>query len=373
MIDTGTGREQVRSAFAPAELFGSILKNRIAMAPMTRSRAYGAEQTPGPDTVEYYAQRASAGLIVSEGMHPNPRGQGEPDTPGMYARAQAEAWQPVVNAVQAKDTLFFAQLMHSGRVSHPENNPEGLEPVAPSAVRAPGEIYTHRGRQPHPRPRALTTAEIDQTVRDFATAAGLALDAGFDGVTLHAGNGYLLHEFLAENTNLRTDGYGGSLTGRLRFVVEVVEAVCEVVPPHRVLLHLTPAKIGEDIVEGDSAALYDALLAALPVSFGGLSLFETGHRDLTRRLRERWPGPFVLNPHANYGDGKVPAGPADLPLLDEGLADVLSFGRLFLANPDLPARLRAGGPYNEPDRETFYGGGAAGYTDYPALQSTDAR
>ncbi|WP_409462154.1 alkene reductase [Amycolatopsis sp. GA6-003] len=362
----------MRSAFEPAELFGSTLKNRIAMSPMTRSRAYGAGQTPGPGAVEYYAQRASAGLMVSEGMHPNPQGQGEPDTPGMYTAEQAEAWLPVTAAVQAQDTLFFAQLMHSGRVSHPENNPRGVAPVAPSAVPAPGEIYTHRGRQPHPCPRALTAAEIDQTVRDFATAAGLALDAGFDGVTLHAGNGYLLHEFLAENTNRRTDGYGGSLSARLRFVVEVVEAVCSVVPSHRVLLHLTPAKIGTDIVEGDSVALYDALLAALPATLGGLSIFETRRRDLTWRLRERWPGPFVLNPHEDYGNGAIPAGPADLPLIDDGLADVLSFGRLFLANPDLPARLRAGGPFNEPDRETFYGGGATGYTDYPALHTTDA-
>lgn len=171
----------MRSAFEPAELFGVVLKNRIAMAPMTRSRAYGEGQTPGPDTAEYYAQRTGAGMIVTEGLHPNVHGQGEPDTPGLYSAAQAAAWRPVTAAVRRPGTLFFAQLMHSGRVSHPANNPHGLRPVAPSAVTAPGTIYTHEGLRPHPEPRALGVAEVEQTVRDFAAAAKLALDAGFGG------------------------------------------------------------------------------------------------------------------------------------------------------------------------------------------------
>ncbi|MBL1086406.1 alkene reductase [Streptomyces actinomycinicus] len=351
------------TAFDPIDVSGLRLANRIAMAPMTRSRAADGGLPTGL-TAEYYAQRASAGLIVTEGIQPSAVGQGYPDTPGLHTSDQVTAWRTVTDAVHAAGGRIFAQLMHTGRIGHPALLPDGLVNVAPSAVAASGQVYTHEGPKDFVTPRELTGEEIEATVADFAAAARNAVRAGFDGVELHGANGYLIHQFLAPGSNLRTDEWGGSVPGRIRFAVETVGAVAEAVGAGRTALRLSPGNVFNDIEEPEPDAAYTALADALePLGLAYLHVMEApGRRELTSVLRKRFSGVFVLNP-ATEG----PTGPEALDLVADGTADLIAYGQLFLANPDLPARLKAGGPFNTADPATFYGGGAAGYTDYPAL------
>ncbi|MEU8686228.1 alkene reductase [Streptomyces sp. NPDC048611] len=352
------------TAFDPIDLGGKRLTSRVVMAPMTRSRAYGPGAEPTGLMATYYAQRASAGLLVTEGIQPSPVGQGYPDTPGLHTAGQIQAWRTVTDAVHRDGGAIFAQLMHTGRIGHPSLLPEGLVPVAPSPVAAKGQVYTHQGPKEYVTPKELTEAEIRQTVADFADAARNAIQAGFDGVELHGANGYLIHQFLAPNTNLRTDAWGGDTEGRIRFAVEVVAAVAEAIGSHRVGLRISPGNVYNDIAEDDPTEVYAALLdrlAALDLAY--LHLMEGPDRSLTARLRKAWPGTFVLNPFT-YPDA---TGPDALALVEDGSADMVAYGALFLANPDLPARLAAGGPFNTPDKATFYGGDHRGYTDYPTL------
>ncbi|MDH2390354.1 alkene reductase [Streptomyces sp. HNM0663] len=355
------------TAFDPIDLSGAQLANRIAMAPMTRSRAFGPGLTPTESVATYYAQRASAGLIVSEGIQPSAVGQGYPDTPGLHSAEQVAAWRKVTDAVHEKGGVIFAQIMHSGRIGHPVLLPEGLHPVGPSAVAARGQVYTHDGPKDFPTPKALTSDEVRATIGDFATAARNAVDAGFDGVEIHGANGYLVHQFLASGVNQRTDEWGGSAENRIRFAVEVVKAVAAEIGAHRTGLRISPANPYNDMAgsEPDAEETYTRLVAALePLGLGYLHLMEAlpELRETTLALRKQFSGTFVLNP-ATEGF----TGPEALTLVEDGVADVLAFGALFLANPDLPARLRAGGPYNTPDPATFFGGGDSGFTDYPAL------
>ncbi|MEU6412201.1 alkene reductase [Microbispora sp. NPDC046933] len=350
------------SAFDPITVGGTRLANRIAMAPMTRSRAYGGLVTEL--TAEYYAQRASAGLIITEGIQPSVIGQGYPFTPGLHSVEQVAAWRKVTDAVHAGGGKIFAQLLHTGRIGHPVLLPDGLVPVAPSPVAARGQVFTPDGMKDFVTPRELKAGEIEQTIADFASAARNAIDAGFDGVELHGANGYLIHQFLAPNTNQRTDGWGGSVPGRIRFAVEVVSAVASAIGGARTGLRLSPGTTNSDIHEPDPHPVYQALvqrIAALDLAY--LHIMEAGHRELTHAMRRQFPGTFILNPHT----GARPTGPEDLELIDDGTADLIAFGRLFLANPDLPRRLATGSPLNTADPATFYGGDAAGYTDYPAL------
>ncbi|SEH03823.1 N-ethylmaleimide reductase [Nonomuraea solani] len=352
------------SAFDSFELGGKRLANRIVMAPMTRSRAYGPGNTPTELMAAYYAQRASAGLIVTEGTQPSVIGQGYPDTPGLHSDEQVAAWRTVTGAVHREGGVIFAQLMHTGRIGHPSLLPDGLHPVAPSAVQAKGQIYTHQGPMDFVTPREMTEAEIVQTVHDFAAAARNAIAAGFDGVELHGANGYLIQQFLAPNTNRRTDAWGGSAGGRIRFAAEVAAAVAEAVGAQRVGLRLSPGNSFNDIAEDDVEETYGALVARLaPLGLAYLHLVEGPDRDLIRRLRKDWPGALILNPRTH----PVPTGADALDLVEDGTADLIAFGALFLANPDLPARIAAGGPYNTPDPAAFFGGDHRGYTDYPAL------
>ncbi|SHF15581.1 alkene reductase [Streptoalloteichus hindustanus] len=352
------------TAFDPIDLAGLRLGNRIAMAPMTRSRAYGPGATPTPETAVYYSQRASAGLIISEGIQPSVVGQGYPNTPGLHSAEQVAAWRAVTDAVHEKGGVIFAQLMHTGRIGHPSLLPDGLVPVAPSAVRAAGQVFTGAGLLDFVTPVALTEEGIAETIADFVRAARNAVEAGFDGVELHGANGYLLNQFLSTNTNQRTDGWGGSVQGRIRFVVEVTRAVVDAIGANRVGLRISPANTYNDIAEDDHRDTYPALLDALnPLGLAYLHVAEGPDRELTGLLRKRWNSTFVLNPFTPDGS----TGPEHLALVEDGSTDLVSFGALFLANPDLPARLAAGGPYNTPDRATFYGGDARGYTDYPAL------
>ncbi|MEU9048502.1 MULTISPECIES: alkene reductase [unclassified Kitasatospora] len=354
------------TAFDPIVLGGRRLASRIAMAPMTRSRAYGPGAEPTALMAEYYAQRAGAGLIVTEGIQPSPVGQGYPDTPGLHTAGQVAAWRSVTDAVHREGGVIFAQLMHTGRIGHPSLLPEGLVPVAPSAVVATGQVFTHEGPKEYVTPRELSEAEIRQTIADFATAAHHAVEAGFDGVEIHGANGYLVHQFLAPNTNLRTDAWGGEVEGRIRFAVEVVTAVTEAVGSSRVGLRISPGNPYNDIAEPQPGEVYEALLERIAdLDLAYLHLMEGPDRDLTARLRKAWPGTFVLNPFTH----PQATGPEALQLVEDGAADMVAYGALFLANPDLPARLAAGGPFNTPDAATFYGGDHRGYTDYPILSA----
>ncbi|TDD50739.1 alkene reductase [Saccharopolyspora elongata] len=355
------------TAFDPIDLGGRRLPNRIAMAPMTRSRAYGPGETVTELIATYYAQRASAGLIITEGIQPSVVGQGYPDTPGLHSAAQVAAWRQVTDAVHAAGGTVFAQLMHTGRIGHPSLLPDGLIPVGPSPVAAKGRVFTHQGEQDFVTPKELSSAEITGTIAEFAAAARNAIAAGFDGVEIHGANGYLVHQFLAPNTNRRGDGWGGSVAGRVRFAAEVATAVAEAIGGRRTGFRISPGNPFNDIAETDPAAVaqtYAALVARLaPLDLAYLHLVEGPDADLTGLLRKSWPGAFVLNP---FTHPRV-TGPDAVGLVRDGTADMVAFGELFLANPDLPRRLAAGGPFNTPDRETFYGGDHRGYTDYPEL------
>lgn len=314
----------------------------------------------------YYAQRASAGLIITEGTQPSAVGQGYPDTPGIHSAEQVAAWRKVTEAVHAEGGRIFLQLMHTGRVGHPSLT--GLIPVGPSEVRAQGQVYTHQGPQDFVTPHELTETEIEETTADFATAARNVIEAGFDGVEVHGANGYLVHQFLAPNSNQRTDAWGGSPERRVRFAVETTKAVADAIGADKVGFRISPGNPFNDIAETDAAdmeATYTTLVNALaPLGLAYLHQMEGPEiRDLTVRLRKTWPGTFILNPFTST----EPTGPDALGLIEDGTADLIAYGSLFLANPDLPGRLAVGGPYNIPDRATSYGGDHHGYTDYPTL------
>ncbi|MFD9220874.1 alkene reductase [Streptomyces sp. NPDC060064] len=354
------------TAFDPIDLSGTQLGNRIAMAPMTRSRAFGEGLTVTDSTVEYYGQRASAGLIITEGIQPSVLGQGYPNTPGLHSDEQIAAWRKVTDAVHAKGGKIFAQIMHAGRIGHPVLWPDQeLVSVAPSAVAAAGQLYTQEGPKDFIAPRELSAAEIPAVIGEFVAASRNAIEAGFDGVELHGANGYLIHQFLADNTNLRTDEWGGSVQNRIRFAVEVTKAVAEAIGAERTGLRVSPGNAYNDIAETDPEATYPALVKELePLGLGYLHVVEMvpGFREVTLALRKQFSGTFILNPATE--------GPTDhgaLGLIEDGIADILAFGALFLANPDLPARLKAEGPYNTPDTASFFGGDDKGYIDYPAL------
>jgi N-ethylmaleimide reductase len=353
----------VTTAFDPIDLSGTRLANRIVMSPMTRSRA-AEGGAPTDLTVEYYAQRASAGLIVTEGIQPSHVGQGYPATPGLHHEDQVAAWRKVTDAVHAEGGRIFAQLMHTGRIGHPSLLPGDLHPVGVSPVAAQGQVYTAEGPKEFVTPHELTHEEILETIADFVAAARSAIEAGFDGVELHGANGYLIHQFLAPGSNLREDEWGGSDEKRIRFAVEVVKAVAEAIGAHRTGLRVSPGNPFNDINEPDPEPAYTALVQVLePLGLAYLHIGEApGQRELTHRLRKLFSGTLILNPAT---DG--PTGPDELTLVEDGTADLVAFGQLFLANPDLPVRLKAGGPFNEADPATFYGGDAKGYTDYPTL------
>ncbi|WP_344976973.1 alkene reductase [Salinactinospora qingdaonensis] len=355
------------TAFDPARVGDLDLRNRLAMAPMTRSRA-GAGNTPTDLTAQYYAQRASAGLIVTEAIQPSIVGQGYLDTPGLHSEEQVAAWRVVTDKVHAEGGRIVAQLMHSGRIGHPDLLPDGLIPVAPSPVKADAKTFTKDGPKDSVVPHELSPREIETTIDDFASAARNAIAAGFDGVELHGANGYLIHQFLSSNANTRSDRYGATVTNRVRFAAEVTQAVAEAIGPRRTGLRVSPDNTLVDIVEDDPETLYATLLDHLPAELAYLHIMEVGRRDITQMIRRQWNGALIVNPHPSLPMGT--ATPEDISVVADGLADVVAFGSLFLANPDLVRRLHAGGPFNEPDRATFYGGDHRGYTDYPTLDAT---
>lgn len=354
--------------FSPLALGELELPNRLVMAPLTRVRS-GKEGIPGPLVVEHYRQRASLGLIVSEGTYPSRAGQGFPGQPGLVTEEQLAGWAQVTAAVHAEGGRIFAQVMHAGRVTH-EDTTGGYAVVAPSAIAIDGETRTYEGKQPFPVPHALTAEELPGIVQEFVTASRNAIAAGFDGVELHSANGYLLHEFLAPSANQREDIYGGSAENRARFVIEVTQAVVDAVGADRVGIRISPEHNVQGTVELDAAdvrATYGHLADALaPLKLAYLSILHnepTG--GLVQDLRNRFNGTFLVN----TGFGVVTTREEASALVADGHADAVVVGRPAIANPDLVRRWREGLPINEADPSTFYTQGAEGYTDYPAYQN----
>jgi N-ethylmaleimide reductase len=360
-----------RNLFTPFQLGPYELRNRVVMAPMTRSRA--AEGNVVTDlTADYYRQRATAGLIVTEGTQVSPLGVGYTSTPGIHTDEQVAAWRRVTEAVHGEGGRIFAQLWHVGRVSHPSFH-GGALPVAPSAIGFEGQVLTYEGVQPYVAPRALEREEIAGVVAEFAEAARRAYNAGFDGVELHGANGYLIDQFLRDGSNRRTDDYGGSVVNRVRFLGEVTAAAADVWGGDRVGVRLSPRNPNNGMSDSDPEATFS--YAAHTLNRFGLAylhvlepiagpMAQPGPR-VTPALRAIFRGPLMVN--GGY-DAVTGAG-----VIARGEADLVAFGVPFLANPDLPRRLRERAPLNEPDRATFYGGGAEGYVDYPTLDEAAAR
>lgn len=350
--------------FSPVHIGHYTLPNRLAMAPMTRSRAQ-PDGTPGDLATQYYAQRADVGLIITEGTQPSDDGQGYLMTPGIYTDDHVSGWKKIINAVHAKGGHIFIQLMHAGRMSHPDNTPHQRQGVAPSAI-APGtSIFTMKGLQDIPVPRALTTQEVQRTAARFAFAARRAIEAGADGVEIHGANAYLIHQFLAPSANARVDQYGGSIQNRARFAIEVARRVSEEIGSTRTAMRLSPGMALWGIDEGpDWRDLYRYLVEKLDhLNLAYLHVAHQGDEALLADLRHLWKNALILN---RAGRPRTQIG-TDLAT---GLADLESYGQLVLANPDFAARLQEGTPMNAPDRNTFFGGAARGYTDYPVLHQT---
>lgn len=343
-----------------------VLPNRVVMAPMSRLRS-DAQGLATPSMASYYAQRAGAGLIVSEGIQPTAAGQSNPQQPGLVTEEQVASWRRVTGAVHEAGGRIVAQIMHAGRISHPDTT--GLQPEAPSAVAARDvRVFTPTGPAPAPVPRALATSEIPGLVSAIAQAARRGVEAGFDGAELHGANGYLISQFLSDTANQRSDRYGGSITGRIRFAVEVAEASVDAVGEGRLGLRISPGAGIGDAGESDTPELYRALLAALaPLGLGYLHLGASPDEALLTELRRAWPGTLVVNPGVN--GSAVPASKGDAERwLGKG-ADLIAFGRAFIANPDLVQRLRHDLPLAVADEPTYYAGGDEGYLDYPAASS----
>jgi N-ethylmaleimide reductase len=344
------------------------LRNRIVMAPMTRSRAV-EHNTPNALMAEYYAQRSTAGLIVTEGTSPSPNGLGYARIPGLFSKAHVLGWKQVTDAVHAQGGKIVVQLMHTGRVGHIANLPPGAEVLGPTAEVCPGDMYTDaQGPQPHTAPRAMTVEDIARTVSEYADSARLAIEAGFDGVELHGANGYLIEQFLNANVNQRSDSYGAGVSGRNRFALEVARATVAAVGAHRVGIRLSPYGVFNGTgTYPDVEAQYLALTEALS-ELGILYVHVLDHSplgappvpaELKRALRAAFKGLFILA----GGYERASAESA----LEAGQADLIAFARPFIANPDLVARMQAGAPLNPLDPTTFYTPGPKGYTDYPAL------
>jgi N-ethylmaleimide reductase len=362
--------QRTPNLFTPFRLGPYELRNRVVMAPMTRNRA-GEGNVPTEMMAEYYRQRAGAGLIVTEGSQVSQQGAGYPGTPGIHTDAQVEGWRRITEAVHARGGRIFLQLWHVGRVSGPDLQPGGAQPVAPSAIGIEGEMrYTAHGPVPFVTPRALEADEIAGVVEQFAEGARRAYRAGFDGVELHGANGYLIDQFLRDGSNHRTDRYGGTAENRARFLNEVTAAVVDVWGGARVGVRVSPVGPYNGMRDSDPVATFS--VAAHGLNRFGLAYLHvvepvTAHTSggrITPVLKAVFREPVIANGGYDAETGNA--------AIHGRRADLVSFGAAYLANPDLPERLRTGAPLNTPDRATFYGGGARGYVDYPVLETADA-
>ena len=352
--------------FSPVRLGPYLLTNRVVMGPMTRRRA-GPDGVPHALHAEYYSQRAAAGLLVTEGAQVSPQGKGYPGTPGIHTAAQVDGWRLTTEAVHLRGARIFLQLWHVGRVSHPLLQPDGALPVAPSPLAAPGLAETPQGERPFPVPRELGIADIREVIGQFVHAAECAKAAGFDGVELHGGNGFLIDQFLRESSNRRGDRYGGTPANRIRFLLELTDAVAAVWGPERVGVRISPINPWGGMHDSDPAGLFGQVAEALSArDIAYLHVAETRTRRPMfnwARLRRRFRGTYI----ANGGFDRYRAQVA----LSRGRADLISFGRAFIANPDLVQRLRLGAPLRSADPAIYYGGDAGGYTDYGPLSATE--
>jgi N-ethylmaleimide reductase len=352
--------------FEPYKLGPITLPNRLVMAPLTRNRAVEG-MVPSPMAVEYYAQRASAGLLITEASQVSQQGQGYQDTPGIYSKEQVAGWRKVTDRVHERGGRIFIQLWHVGRVSHTSLQPNGGAPVAPSAIRAKGKTFVGGTFTDISEPRQLALAEIPGIIESFKRGAANAVQAGFDGVEIHGANGYLLDQFAKDGSNKRTDAYGGSIENRARLMLEVSKAVAAEAGPNRTGIRISPVTPANDVSDSNPQPLFDHIvdqLNALKLTYIHVIEGATGGpRDIAPfdygSLRKRFKGAYVANNGYDFElANKVLAADA---------ADLIAFGKPFISNPDLVERLKRGAPLNAPDKATFYGGGAKGYIDYPAL------
>lgn len=351
--------------FRPITIGPNILRNRMVMAPLTRNRA-GEGNVPQAMNIKYYRQRATAGLIITEATQVCAEGVGYPATPGIHSPEQTAGWKEVTRAVHDEGGLIFLQLWYCGRISHPDLLPNNQQPVSASAIRPEGEAVTFEGMKPFVEPRALETDELPGIVDTYRKAAINAKEAGFDGVEIHAANGYLLDQFLRDGANQRQDNYGGSLENRVRLLLEVVDAVAEIWSPSQIGVRISPDNSFNDMNDSNPQALFNYVAEVLSrKQLGYLHVVEGGfmgeHAVDYDQIRQRFDGVYM----ANLGYDREKAESA----IASGHADLVSFGTLFLANPDLVARFRTDAELNAPDQDTFYGGDEHGYTDYPFMDS----
>jgi N-ethylmaleimide reductase len=357
--------------FEPFKLGPITLPNRAVMAPLTRNRAL-AGLVPNPLAIEYYGQRASAGLLVTEATQISQQGQGYQDTPGIYSKEQIAGWRKVTERVHARGGRIFLQLWHVGRISHTSLQANGGAPVAPSAIRANGKTFVGGTFADVSEPRALELSEIPGIIDSFRQGAANAIAAGFDGVEIHGANGYLLDQFAKDGANKRTDSYGGGIENRAKLMLEVAKAVTSEVGSERTGIRISPVTPSNDISDSNPQALFDYIvdhLGALKLVYLHVVEGATGGpRDIApfdyQSLRNRFKGAYIANNGYDFELANK--------VLSASEADLIAFGKLFIANPDLVDRFKRGTPLNTPDKATFYGGGAKGYTDYPALESADA-
>lgn len=355
--------------FSPVTLGALELPNRVAMAPLTRMRA-DEQGVPGDLIVEHYRQRASVGLIVTEGVFTSERSKAYPGQPGIVTDEQIAGWTRVTEAVHAAGGRIVMQLMHGGRVSH-EDITGGLPLLAPSAIAIQGEVHVPTGKKPYPVPSEPETDEVPLIVDELTVAARNAIDAGFDGVEIHSANGYLLHEFLSPVSNVRTDAYGGSPAARAKLGIDVAHAVSREIGADRVGIRISPSHNIQDVLEEDAdetRATYEALLSGIaPLGIAYVSILHAEPAgELVQGLRKTFGGPLMIN----SGFGVQTEYDEAIQLVEEGTADVVAVGRMVIANPDLVERWESGAATNEPNPATFYGPGAEGYTDYPALAAS---
>lgn len=364
-MNSGTQEMTNIDLFTPISLGELTLANRMIMAPLTRNRATMPGNVPQAMNAIYYAQRASAGLIISEATQVSAEGIGYPATPGIHSKQQIQGWRAVTDAVHAQGGYIFAQLWYCGRISHPELLPDNQQPVSASAIKPEGDAVTFEGMKPFVEPRALRTDELPGIVDQYRQAARRAMEAGFDGVEVHSANGYLLDQFLRDGSNHRDDNYGGSLENRIRLLLDVLSAVLESWEPSRTGVRISPENSFNDIHDSDPQATFNFVAGALSgKQLGYLHVVEgemmSGERKLDyRQIRDHFDGYYM----ANCGYDKVRAQAA----LACGDCDMVSFGQPFIANPDLVQRFKTDAMLNTPDPDTFYGGDEKGYTDYPAL------
>jgi N-ethylmaleimide reductase len=356
----------------PFKLGPITLPNRLVMAPLTRNRAIPPGMVPSPLAVDYYGQRASAGLLVTEASQVSQQGQGYQDTPGIYSKEQVAGWRRVTDRVHERGGRIFIQIWHVGRISHTSLQPGGGQPVAPSAIRAKGKTFVNGTFTEISEPRALELSEIAGIVEDFRRAAANANVAGFDGVEIHGANGYLLDQFAKDGTNKRTDAYGGSIENRARLMLEVAKAVASEAGAERTGIRISPVTPANDVSDSNPQPLFDHIggqLDALKLTYIHVIEGATGGpRDFApfdyASLRKRFRGAYIAN---NGYDFELAT-----KQLEAGAADLIAFGKPFISNPDLVERLKRGAPLNAWDKATFYGGGAKGYTDYPTLEAAEA-